>query len=78
MCVLRKVLKFSQNLVITAVTAGHRGMLLPHGGFLGSEHYLLNQGRERQSRVDCRCPAQVISIPVRTLLQKGQAICTKV
>lgn len=31
---LRKVFKFSQNPVITAVTAGHIGMLLLHGGFL--------------------------------------------
>lgn len=53
---LRKVFKFSQNPVITGVTARRVGMLLLCGGFLGSEHYLLNQGREKQDPVDCRCP----------------------
>lgn len=52
----RKVFKFSQNPVITGVTAGHVGTLLLRGGFPGSEHYLLNQGSEKQDPVDCRCP----------------------
>lgn len=45
---LMKVFKFSQNPVITGFTAGHTGMLLLCGGFLESEHYLLNQGSEKQ------------------------------
>lgn len=75
---LRKVFKFSQNPVITGVTAGHIGTLLLRGGFPGSEHYLLNQGSEKQDPVDCRYPEQAISTPARMLVHKGQAICTKV
>lgn len=74
----RKVFKFSQNPVITGVTAGHVGTLLLRGGFPGSERYLLNQGSEKRDAVDCRYPEQPISTPARLLVRKGQAIGTQV
>jgi len=63
---LKKVFKFSPNPVITGAVARHVGMLLLHGGFLGSEHYLVNQGSERKDTViDGRCSKKALSPAAR-------------